>query len=96
MFVPILSLALFSGGCAWGSGKEWVQSPLPEEGSSSGGSSGSMGGPSSGGRTQSRTLSNQKPADDDPRMQRGGAFAAGRKLPKLRRKFFEEAADVAE
>lgn len=69
--VPFLCLAFVLGGCAWGSGKDWVQSPLPEEGSSSGGTSGSMGGPSSGARPASRTITGAKPPpEEDPHAQK--------------------------
>jgi 3D (Asp-Asp-Asp) domain-containing protein len=66
--------ALTLGGCAWGSGKEWVQAPLPEEGSSSGGSSGSGGRPSSGGgRPASRTIAGKQASSEDEPQQRRAA-----------------------
>lgn len=63
--VSLLGLAFVLGGCAWGSGKEWVQSPLPEEGSGGGGSSGGAGAPPGGGRTNARTIAAPRPQSDD-------------------------------
>ena len=85
--VLCLGLAFVLGGCAWGSGKDWVQSPLPEEGSSSGGSSGGSGRPTSGGANMgSRTIAGPKPqSDEEPR----GARVTGESLGMFRNTYYD-------